>query len=155
MILLISRDMTWKGISWFEITSVFFFILFTSLIFLELRDYFNLEGAYLKPLFTVNGFLLIFLPALAFLRSLNSSNNIFFYFLIGVVTLVLSDLMLFITYTIKMPSYFYIVNLVYVVAFHFILKASLQNKLSKKKGALEKEGKQEEVQQSESKGWFR
>lgn len=155
LILLVLRSMQWKRISWFEIVSVFFFLIIFSFIFLELREYFTMEGVLLRILFTVNGFLLVFLPALAFFLSINVSNVLSSYFFLGIVSLVVSDLMLFSTYILEIPTFRYLDNIFYVIGFYFLLRSSLENKLSNHNQVLEEKEEKENVQDFKSKGFYR
>lgn len=156
LILLVFRGMNMERISWFEIVSVFVFLLIFSFIFLELREYFNLEGVFLKILFTVNGFSLVILLVLSFFLSINGSNLLSSYFFLGVVNLVISDLMLFSTYILEIPTFLYIDNLFYVIGFYFLLRASLENKLLNHKNNLDLDEKEEKenVQGSNPKGFY-
>lgn len=154
LILLVLRGMKWERISWFEIVSVFFFLLIFSFIFLELREYSDLEGVLLKILFTVNGFLLVFLPALAFFLSINGSNVLSSYFFLGVVSFVVSDLMLFSTYILEIPTFLYIDNIFYVIGFYFLLRASLENKLSNHNQIIKEKEEKERLPNSKSKGFY-
>lgn len=148
------RGMKRERISWFEIVSVFIFLLIFSFIFLELREYFNLEGVFLKILFTVNGFSLVILLVLSFFLSINGSNVLSSYFFLGVVSLVVSDLMLFSTYILEIPTFLYIDNIFYVIGFYFLLRVSQENKLSNHNQILAEKEEKANIPDSKSKGFY-
>lgn len=150
------KQMEWRRISWFEVGSAFFFILVNSLIFLILRKDFNIDGFLLKPLFNINGFLIVFLIVLSFFYSINRPNPVTSSYFLAVLSLAVSELMLFSIYVLKISTFLYFDNFFYVISLFFLLRASLQNKVSEKTNLIsaEDQNKEKELHSQDSIGVY-
>ena len=145
LVLLTIRGMEWQKISWFEIWSVTLFLIFSSIVFIALREYFTIENLLLKILFNINGFLIVLLVVLSFFNSINDSKLLGSSFFLGILGIIFSELIMFMIYFLDGNHFRYIDNFFYVFGLFFLLKVSLENKLMKqsKRDRQEKEEKKE------------
>ena len=129
LILLTVKGMEWKRISSFEIISVLVFLLFCSIIFFSLKEFFNIENVLLKILFNINGLFVVLLVVLSFFNSINDSKLLASSFFLGILGLIFSELIMFMIYFLEVKQFRYIDNFFYVFGLFFILKVSLENRL--------------------------
>lgn len=156
LILLTIRGMKWRKISGFEIGSVTLFLIFSCFIFLALREFFNIEDVPLKILFNINGSFMVILVVLAFFQSINQTNLLGSYFLLGILGFIFSELILFTIYFLNAPYFRYIDNFFYVAGLFFLLKVSLENKLIQESFLnLKEEKEKEDVQDYKNRGVYR
>lgn len=125
------KKLIWSKITWFEIISAVVFLCLCSWILLTLRNYFQTNDTVFEILFIINGFLVVLLLVFAFIISVISPKNSTAYFFFGILSLIVSELILFSIYYIELEALRYIDNFFYVIALYFLLKASFENRIIK------------------------
>ncbi len=131
------RELKWAKVSVIEIGAAVLFLVVNSWILLSLMDFFSFDNLVMEILFTVNGFLTVILVVFSFFNSINHQDNLSALFFYGILSLVVSDLMLFTIYILEVPTFLFLDNLFYVLGLYYLLKVSLENKLVNETIAVE------------------
>lgn len=150
LLYLSTGKLEWQKITLFEILPAILFLLINSWILWTLRGYFRTDDILLEILFLFNGFFTALLVVIAFVMSINRPNDSSAYFLWGILSLVVSELILFAVFYIGMEPLRYVDNIFYIISLFFLLRASLENKLINETNALAEENEEERNELTDS-----